>query len=161
MNKELYINLVCALTHNIDVCEHCKKCGNTGVDARIKLVEELAKETGYEVPWISEDFQNKINSNIKENKKLLTKEETNYLEAILKPYKDRVVAIILEEGLFGYPEGYGFIRIRLNDPNIVREGLEDMLILPTFKIGTQYKNLQPGKEYTLEDLGLVKKIRIN
>lgn len=156
MNKELYSNLVCALTHNIDVCEHCKKCDKTGADARIKLVEELAKETGYEVPWISEDFQNKINSNIKEDKKLLTKEEINYLEDVLKPYKDRATAIILEEGLFGYPEGYGFIRIRLNDPNIIREGLEDMLILPTFKIGTQYKNLQPGKEYTLEELNLFK-----
>lgn len=152
MNKELYINLICALTHNIDVCEHCKKCGNTGVDARIKLVEELAKETEQDVPWISEDFQSKINSNIENNNNLLTKEETNYLEAILKPYKDRVIVIILEESLFGYPAGYGFIRIRLSDPNIIREGLEDMLILPTFKIGTQYKKLQPGKKYTLKEL---------
>lgn len=31
-----------------------------------------------------------------------------------------------------------------------------MLILPTFKIGTQYKKLQPGKEYTLEELNLFK-----
>lgn len=150
MKNDLYTSLICALTHDISVCEHCKKCGETGPHARMNLVEELAKETGYDVPWVVSN----IEKNTLDEHSFLTKEEENYLRSVVAPYRDRVTAIILEEGLFGYPEGYGFIRIRLHDPNIIREGLDDTIILPTFKIGTKYKNLQPGKEYTLEELNL-------
>ena len=44
MTEELYSRLVCALTHNMDVCDRCKKCGNSGAEARVNLLEQLIEE---------------------------------------------------------------------------------------------------------------------
>lgn len=44
MTEKLYSRLVCALTHNMDVCDRCKKCGNSGAEARVNLLEQLIEE---------------------------------------------------------------------------------------------------------------------
>lgn len=50
-NSSLYGKLVCALTHNLDVCNTCKKCGPTAADARMNLIKKLASAFGRRVPW--------------------------------------------------------------------------------------------------------------
>ena len=55
LDNDLYSKLVCALTHDIRVCDECKKCeGSNSAEIRIKLIEELAKECGKELPFIQE-----------------------------------------------------------------------------------------------------------
>lgn len=54
MTNELYTKLICALTHNIDVCESCRRCGK-GSEARINIIKELAKEEGRDLPWKDEE----------------------------------------------------------------------------------------------------------
>lgn len=42
--KKLYIPLVCALTHNMEVCESCRKCFTTENDFaefRVNLIKKL------------------------------------------------------------------------------------------------------------------------
>lgn len=52
MNKEeLFNRLVCALTHNLQTCHECKKCGLDTAECRLQLIEELAKLLDVEVPW--------------------------------------------------------------------------------------------------------------
>lgn len=55
MTKDLYSRLVCALLHDIKVCAECKKCGSTGVEARMNLIKELAKATGKQAPFNEEE----------------------------------------------------------------------------------------------------------
>ncbi len=47
---ELYNKLVCALTHDLRVCDKCKKCGDTSIEARIQMIRELAEVFETEVP---------------------------------------------------------------------------------------------------------------
>ena len=44
-NTKLNISgIICALTHNLDVCERCKKCkGKNFAEIRMNLVDELSK----------------------------------------------------------------------------------------------------------------------
>jgi len=50
-----YNELICALTHDIRVCDECRKCeGADGAEIRMKLIEKLAEGTGMPVPWDSE-----------------------------------------------------------------------------------------------------------
>lgn len=44
MDKELYNKIMCAITHNLDVCDKCKKCGKTGAEARVNLFMQLQEE---------------------------------------------------------------------------------------------------------------------
>lgn len=53
LNDELYTKLVCALTHDIRVCDECRKCkGENGAIIRLKLIEELAKEGNKDLPFV-------------------------------------------------------------------------------------------------------------
>lgn len=57
MNKELYMRLICALSHSIDTCSGCGKCkGKDGVEVRLELIREIAALNGYELPWVENDI---------------------------------------------------------------------------------------------------------
>lgn len=45
MTKDLFTKLQCALLHDMNVCESCKKCeGNDFAEIRINLIKQLEKE---------------------------------------------------------------------------------------------------------------------
>ena len=77
--------------------------------------------------------------------------EKDYLENVLKPFKDRVV----------YVE-----KIKPGDPNYEYIGFKiiyedhrcpnNWCYLPYFKEGTMYKNMELDKYYSLDELGLFK-----
>lgn len=77
-------------------------------------------------------------------KEILDKEEKEYLEAVIRPFKDRVNFIMLTS--LGY-DWQTFIKIDLD---------KDSIELPLFKLDTMYKGMELNKEYTLEELGLFK-----
>lgn len=102
--------------------------------------------------WIySPEFNNILTGNIeivKLSKPILTESEKEYLSAVIKPFRDRILHIYKFE-LSGY-EGIG---IDLKFPKVEKNN-EDAMTFPSFEIGTMYKGMELYKDYTLEELGL-------
>lgn len=76
------------------------------------------------------------------SKPILDKEEKEYLENVIRPFRDRVKTI-MKVSSFKYNEE--FIYIFLNT---------EFIHMPRFSKGTMYKGMILNKEYTLEELGL-------
>jgi len=74
---------------------------------------------------------------------ILDKEEHDYLEAVIKPFRDKVIWIKKEQ-LFSIE----YLTINF--------GSASPMFFPDFKTGTMYKGMEAEKEYTLEELGLTK-----
>ena len=92
----------------------------------IVKIERLKYETIYEAP-----------------KEILDKEEKEYLEAVIRPFKDKIYGIQKTPCCL-----YEFI-------NII--GINNIDInLPEFKKNKMYKGMKVNKRYTLEELGLFK-----
>ena len=78
----------------------------------------------------------------KEDKKeILDEVEKEYLKAVIKPFRGKIVSIS-KEGSRCHGE---YINIVLADENIT---------FPFFKDGTMYKGMKQGKRYNLQELGL-------
>ena len=73
------------------------------------------------------------------SEEILTKEEKDYLSAVIKPFRNRV-SNISKDGPLEY------ITISLDG--------DDFAILPNFEEDTMYKGMTLGKKYTLEELEL-------
>ena len=73
---------------------------------------------------------------------ILDEAEKKYLSDVIRPFKDKVKYICKLVSAYGNKE---FINIQLRDDNFT---------LPYFKKGTMYKEMQTGKRYTLEELGI-------
>ena len=84
---------------------------------------------------------------IKLPKPILDEKEKDYLSAVIKPFRDRVICIKKCED-----EQDEYIGIQLK--YYANEMVRDTLILPSFKKGTMYSKMETEKEYTLEELGL-------
>ena len=83
---------------------------------------------------------------IKLPKSILTKSEKEYLSAVIRPFRDRIIYIKKRE--VNQDE---YIRVFLN----YYAGEEDeVILLPSFKKGTMYKGMKIEEEYTLEELEL-------
>lgn len=78
---------------------------------------------------------------------ILDEAEKRYLSAVIKPFRQRVKNIV-KLGVVGDE----WINIKL--------GTEDFPF-PSFKEGTMYKGMKLGKYYTLEELGLRQKQKLN
>ena len=77
---------------------------------------------------------------------LLTKEEKEYLEGFIRPFKDKVEHIIKYYIDEYDPKEYIYIDIKNDFPTY----------LPCFKPNKYYKGLERTKRYTLKDLELFK-----
>lgn len=80
-------------------------------------------------------------------KPILDKEEKAYLEAVIKPFKTKVLCIKRCLSAFDCE----FIYIRYKTQLITTT-------LPEYKRGTMYKGMKLNKEYTLDELGLFKEV---
>lgn len=89
------------------------------------------------------DVEKGFITNITE-KEILDEAEKEYLSAVIKPFKKRIVSIILKKLIV--KRGSVFVCIELNN--------KDFIVLPNFKQGTMYKNMEIDREYTLKELGL-------
>ncbi len=80
---------------------------------------------------------------------ILSKKEKEYLSAVIKPFRDRVTHIAkVEEDI----HWFYWIMIRV-DIGFLDDYYE--FCLPPFEeTSSMYKNMEVGKEYTLEELGL-------
>lgn len=73
---------------------------------------------------------------------ILDEAEKKYLADVIRPFKSKVRSVCKMASIYSNKE---FINIQLRDENFT---------LPYFKKGTMYKEMQTGKRYTLEELGL-------
>ena len=78
-----------------------------------------------------------------EPKLILDTEEKAYLEAVLRPFKNKITHVTKHRYL-GIKKEY----IDFNGDK------KYLFSLPFFDLGTMYKGMEPDKEYTLEELGL-------
>lgn len=81
-------------------------------------------------------------------KQILDKEEKEYLEVVLRPFKDRIRKLIKRHS-FGNENLFVEIKHFNTDSN-------DSLEFPEFEPKTKYKGMEIDKEYTLDELGLFK-----
>lgn len=122
----------------IDSNEDGKKFCNIFAEGEENMVSKIERlkeyETIYEAP-----------------KEILTKEEKEWLENFLRPFKDRVKSIC-KFNIWVAGRYNEFIRIIYQS---IRDG-EERLDLPEYKSGTMYKDMEQDKKYTLDELGLFK-----
>lgn len=83
------------------------------------------------------------------SKPILTKEEKEYLEAVISPFRDRVLFISKHTFL---NRAYEWVKIKLKDEELDIEDFD----LPYFKKDIMYKGMELNEEYTLDELGLFK-----
>ena len=82
-------------------------------------------------------------------KPILDKEEKEYLSAMIKPFRNRIIYIMKT-----YEDDQSeFLEIRSKHYDANKIG-DELIMLPSFKKGTMYKCMRTDKEYTLEELGL-------
>ena len=83
---------------------------------------------------------------------ILDRKEKEYLQNVIKPFRDRVKSIAKQN----YTNGYDYISISVSYP--INDCFDcfgtDSLFLPVFKSETMYKNMEVEKKYTLKELGL-------
>ena len=92
----------------------------------IKIQRPTQYETIYEAP-----------------KQILDQKEKEYLEAVIRPFRDRAKYIVMLM-VVGCDNEF-CIYIQLSD---------SCVNLPSFKSGTMYKGMELNKEYTLKELNL-------
>ena len=93
-------------------------------------------------------FVNWLNQEHKEH--VLTYEEKQYLENVIRPFKKRIKSI---KKMF-WSNDYTYIQIAID----CLWGSEfEYINLPVFVISEMYKGMELGKQYTLKDLGLFEK----
>ena len=83
---------------------------------------------------------------VKIPKPILNEKEKEYLSAVVKPFKDKVVSI----AKYRYSDDNSYIQITVEQ--IAFDG--EFIDLPRFKSDTMYKGMRAGKRYTLEELEL-------
>lgn len=82
---------------------------------------------------------------------VLDDEEKKYLSAVIKPFRDRVKYIYKTNEIDDCSQLISIYMERYDYEENLRCEYMD---LPHFKKDTMYKNMEAGKKYTLEELGL-------
>lgn len=111
-----------------------------------KTIGQLEDEEQIEILKVERPIKWK---NVYEHKEILDEQEKEYLSAVIKPFKKRVIRIEKVKTLYDDSE---FINIVLYSS--VTHDNEDEIPLPYFKKGKTYKGMKPCKKYTLKELGL-------
>lgn len=81
---------------------------------------------------------------------LLTEKEKQYLEAVLMPYKNRVLYV----AKYIYNTNKASLEIRIK--SLFGKNCQESVILPYFDDTKMYTGMEKNKCYTLEELGLFK-----
>ena len=79
---------------------------------------------------------------------ILDKEEKEYLSAVIRPFRKRVISLTKASGI---EIKYEKLEIVVKLPD---KPSKTCVQLPYFKRGTMYKGMELNKDYTLEELGL-------
>lgn len=111
-----------------------------------KTIGQLEDEEQIEILKVERPIKWK---NVYEHKEILDEQEKEYLSAVIKPFKKRVIRIKKVKTLYDDSE---FINIVLYSS--ISCNKEESIQLPYFKKGKMYKGMKRDKKYTLKELGL-------
>lgn len=78
---------------------------------------------------------------------ILDEKEKEYLRAVIKPFKDKVVDIVKVKAT----ESLEIVRITVES---IVPTYRERITLPQFKLNSMYKGMKIDEAYTIEDLGL-------
>lgn len=138
LNKEKYAKEIAEIAVNSEsialkdnkpiICRKIK-CTDCGRNSKSGCSRHILKE------WANSEYE----------KSILDEAEKEYLSAVIEPFRKSVISIKKLEATYGWEiisfyytfQSYGCITI-----------------LPPFESGTRFKDMEAGKEYTLEELGL-------
>ena len=82
---------------------------------------------------------------VKSKVEVLDKVEKEYLNAVIAPFRSKVIFIKKRVDIHDYE----YLGIKIDE-----NWFEHTMNFPNFKAGTMYKGMELNKEYTLEELGL-------
>lgn len=93
-------------------------------------------------------------NNLEEVKGILDAEEREYLSNVIKPFRDRVNLVRKSNSKLADNTYYEVIEISIK--SLIPGWKNEVILLPAFHRCNRgmYKNMEIGKEYTLEELGL-------
>ncbi len=89
---------------------------------------------------VMEEVENQSNGEV------LSKEEKDYLSAVIKPFRNRIIYIRKDRLVRNE-----FIEICLRHYS---KNLSTTYTLPDFERDTMYKGMEIGKKYTVDELGI-------
>ena len=125
--------------------KHCKRCIFYGTHCGLYANDIATYRKMLDEKILNKEF--KIKDEI-----LLNNKEKEYLKAVIKPFRNRII-FIEKRNHFRFQ--YIAIAVKALDKNSLGEdSINDIICLPKFKVGTQYKFLKLDIQYKLEDLGL-------
>lgn len=132
-------------------------CVNTSYDYIFIKFDDGEQCYSEYLPFIkSEDVRYKLNFLDElyyyEDVEVLDTTEKKYLKNIIKPFKNRVSAIIKYKSQTLNME---WLQICITDENIGTTTTKESFSLPNFKAGTMYLGMKADKRYTLAELGLL------
>ena len=115
----------------------------------IKLIDnQVVSQSGWLSGLCIDNFSSDWWEEYKEP--ILDEKEKEYLSSVIKPFKDRVVYICKVK----VGECNQFISIKVKRYDYDEEDSNEYIDLPYFREDTMYVNMEVGKEYSLEELGL-------
>lgn len=135
MTKEQYVKWRMAYKNSNNCSGTCEKC-----PLRLVHCHPETKECWiYHTEMFTDKFLNKtIEIEVPD---ILNKEEKEYLSAVIKPFRNRVINIAKERCRNQY-----YIIINMLD--------DDRMVFPYLLSKNMYKNMEALKKYDLEELGL-------
>ena len=120
--------------------KNCKRCIFNGTHCGLYANDIAAYRKMLDKEILNKEF--KIKDEI-----LLNDKEKEYLKAVIKPFRNRVIYIEKINVI-------SFQYIKIVVEALSENSFCDIICLPKFKTGTQYKFLKLDIQYKLEDLGL-------
>lgn len=109
---------------------------------------ECKENEAYNIVRVYKDFTLKeCLAEIVHEKVVLTEAERAYLKTLIAPFANQF-EFLMKSG----EKEFEYIEISVH--HISDKKLDDTVYLPSFKAGTMFNGLKPGKEYTLKDLGI-------
>ena len=143
-NKEFYKDKIYEVACKRDVFAVNKKTGKVTNCRNLKCSDCLFDKTHvggcYEraMEWLEQEH----------NEPVLNDVEKRYLEAVLMPFKDRVLYV--EKAI--YDDDRAFLRIRIK--SILGGDGRESILLPYFHPQKMYVRMEENRRYTIEELGL-------
>lgn len=112
----------------------------------IGLMSSWRNSSKWNSSGLLEDFITGHYQISKETNSILDAAEKRYLSALIKPFKDQVIAIAKKSANYGE-----FIDIMIDEGEIGHYG---NIYLPYFKPNSMYKGMKVNRKYTLDQLDL-------
>ena len=115
----------------------------------ITLIDnQVVSQNGWPSGLCIDDFSADWWEEYKES--ILDEKEKEYLSAVIKPFRDRVIYIKKIDMYLGCNKYDAYILGELGN----KDDVVDTFALPYFPKGNMYKGMETNKKYTLEELGL-------